>query len=90
MLEAQRNKTVGRDELCRRFCRIPGVGPVAALTYKAAIDHPAHFAKSKTVGAQFGLTPRREQSGTSVDKDGHISRVGDGEVRTALYEPPAR
>ena len=32
------------------------------------------------------MTPKREQSGTSVDRDGHISRGGDGEVRTALYE----
>ena len=79
-------QVVGRDELCRRFCGIPGVGPVAALTFKAAIDDPARFAKSKIVGAHFGLTPKREQSGTSVDHDGHISRRGDGEVRTALYE----
>ena len=77
---------VGQDELCRRLCRIPGVGPVTALTFKAAIDDPARFAKSKTVGAHFGLTPRREQSGTSVDNDGHISKAGDGQVRTALYE----
>jgi len=61
----------------------PGVGPVAALTFKAAIDDPVRFRKSKLVGAHFGLTPRREQSGTSVDRDGHISRAGDGEVRVA-------
>jgi transposase len=77
---------VGRDELCRRWCRIPGVGPVTALTFRAAVDDPARFAKSKTVGAHFGLTPMREQSGTSVDYDGHISKRGDGDVRTALYE----
>lgn len=65
---------------------IPGVGPVTALTVKAGIDDPSRFRKSKTVGAHFGLTPKREQSGTSVDRDGHISRCGDGEVRTALYE----
>ncbi|CCD86976.1 putative transposase (fragment) [Bradyrhizobium sp. ORS 285] len=44
---------VGRDELCRRFCAIPGVGPVTALTFKAAIDDPHRFSKSKTVGAHF-------------------------------------
>lgn len=76
----------GRDELCRRFVRIPGVGPVTAVTFKAGVDDPARFRKSKTVGAHFGLTPRREQSGTSVDRDEHISRCGDGEVRTTLYE----
>lgn len=77
---------VGRDELCRRFCDIPGVGPVTAMSFKAAIDDPTRFAKSKTVGAHFGLTPRRVQSGTSIDFDGHISKRGDGNVRTALYE----
>lgn len=76
----------GREELRRRWCEIPGVGPVTAMTFMAAIDEPHRFARSKTVGAHFGLTPKREQSGTSVDRDGHISRRGDGEVRTALYE----
>lgn len=77
---------VGREELCRRWCEIPGVGPVTAMTFMAAVDDPHRFAKSKTLGAHFGLTPKREQSGTSIDRDGHISRRGDGEVRTALYE----
>ncbi len=77
---------VGQDELCRRFCGIPGVGPVTALTFKSAVDDPLRFGKSKTVGAHFGLTPRREQSGTSIDRAGHISKCGDQDVRTALYE----
>jgi transposase len=77
---------VGRDELCRRFCRIPWVGPVTALTVKAAMDDPRRFVKSKTVGAHFGLTARRIQTGDSIDIEGHISKCGDGEVRTVLYE----
>ena len=81
---------VGRDELCRRLCRIPGVGPVAARTFKAAIDDPARFAKSKTVGAHFGLTPRREQSGTSVDNDGHISKLVTARCAPRSMRPPAR
>jgi len=36
-------QVVGRDEMCRRFCGIPGVGPVAARTFKAAIDDPARL-----------------------------------------------
>lgn len=47
---------------------------------------PTRFARSKTVGAHFGLTPRREQSDILIDFDGHISKRGDGPVRTALYE----
>lgn len=59
---------------------------MTAMTFMAAVDDPHRFAKSKTLGAHFGLTPKREQSGTSIDHDGHISRRGNGEVRTALYE----
>jgi transposase len=77
---------VRRDELCRRFMRIPGVGPISALAFKTAIDDPHRFRHSKTVGAYLGLTSRRWQSGTSIDVQGHISKAGDGEVRHPLYE----
>jgi len=79
-------KAVAKDELCRRFMTIPGVGAVTAASFKAAIDEPRRFRKSRTVGAHFGLTSRRIQSGTSIDFDGHISKCGDQDVRTALYE----
>jgi transposase len=37
------------------------------------------------VGAHFGLTPRKHQSG-ETDVTGRISRIGDHGVRVALYE----
>ena len=46
---------------------------------------PQRFAKSKNVGAHFGLTPRRFSSG-EIDYQGRISKCGDAMVRTALYE----
>ena len=79
-------RIVGRDPLMRRFAGVPGVGPVTALAFRAAVDDPHRFAKSRTVGAHFGLTPRRWQSGTTIDYGGRISKKGDGEVRTTLYE----
>ena len=77
---------VRRDKLCRRFMRIPGVGPINALAFKTAVDDPRRFRRSKTVGAYLGLTSRRWQSGSSIDVQGHISREGDAEVRHPLYE----
>lgn len=77
-------RVVRHDDVCRRFMTIPGVGPVTALAFKTAIDDPARFRRSRTVGAHFGLTPRRFQSGT-VDYSGRISRTGDPEVRCQLY-----
>jgi len=73
------------DEVCRRLMTVPGVGPVVALTYRATVDVPARFRRSKSVGAVFGLTPSRDQSGER-DRPGAISRCGDEMMRTALYE----
>jgi transposase len=73
------------DDVCRLLMTAPGVGPVVALTYRATVDVPARFGKSKAVGAHYGLTPRRYQSG-EIDRMGRISKCGDGMLRTALYE----
>jgi Transposase IS116/IS110/IS902 family len=69
-----------------RFMGVPGVGPVTTLAFRTAIDDPARFVRSRDVGAYLGLAPKRFQLGTSVDWDGRISRQGDDEVRTLLYE----
>ena len=79
-------RVVAHDEVCRRFMRIPGVGPIAALTVRTAIDDPQRFRRSRDVAAYFGLTSRRWQSGTSIDVHGRISKAGDADVRRALYE----
>ena len=73
------------DEVCRRLMTTPGVGPVVALTYRATVDVPARFRKSKSVGAVFGLTCSKYQSG-EIDWDGRISRCGDEMMRAMLYE----
>lgn len=73
------------DAVCRRLMTVPGVGAVVSLTYRAGVDDPSRFAKSKTLGAYFGLTPRRYQSG-ETDVVGSITKAGDASVRTALYE----
>jgi transposase len=78
-------KAVRQDDVCRRFMTLPGVGPITALAFKTAVEQPERFAKSKTVGAHFGLTPRKYSSG-QIDYQGHISKCGDALVRTALYE----
>ncbi len=70
---------------CQLLMSIPGVGAITASSYVAAIGDPANFRKSRSVGAWFGLTTRRYQSG-EVDYDGHISRRGDAHMRGLLYE----
>jgi transposase len=73
------------DDVCRRLMTIPGVGPVVALTYRVTVDVPARFRNSKALGAVFGLTPSKYQSGEN-DRTGAISRCGDEMMRMMLYE----
>jgi transposase len=73
------------DARARLLTSVPGVGAIVALTFVSAIDDPARFKSSKSVGAHFGLTPKKYQSG-ETDITGRISKIGDGGVRTAAYE----
>ncbi len=78
-------EVVRGDPLCRRLMTIPGVGEITALAFKTGVDVPERFAKSKTVGAHFGLTSRKFNSG-EIDYNGRISKCGDAMVRTLLHE----
>jgi len=78
-------KAVRLEPICRRLMSVPGIGPLTALAFRATIDQPERFRRSRDVGAHLGLTPRRYQSG-ETDIQGRISRCGDELARTALYE----
>lgn len=73
-----------KDPVCQLLMTMPGVGPISALTFRAAVDDPLRFQSSRDVAAHFGLTPKRTQSGQS-DFSGNITRQGDPSVRGALY-----
>ena len=64
---------------------VPGVGALVAVTFKTAVDEPKRISRSKALGAHFGLTPKKYQSG-ETDVTGGVSKVGDAMVRTALFE----
>src|SRR3954452_3387238 len=74
-----------QNQACRILMSIPGIGAITATAFTTAIERPDNFKKSRSVGAWFGLTTRRYQSG-EVDYDGHISRRGDAHMRGLLYE----
>ena len=78
-------KLARHDAQVRRFMTVPGVGPITALAFKATIDDPARFARSRSVGAYVGLTSRRHASG-EIDWSGRISKCGDAMLRSYLFE----
>ena len=81
-----RIQSAARDcAVCRRLMTVPGVGPMTALAFTAAIDDPGRFEDSYDVGAYLGLTPRLFQSG-ELAYNGRISKWGDALARHMLYE----
>jgi transposase len=82
----RRMRTMARhDAKAQLLMSTPGVGAIVGLTVASAIDDPARFKSSKQVGAHFGMTPKKYQSG-ETDYTGRISKNGDKGVRTALFE----
>lgn len=63
--------------------QIAGVGPVTALTFILMVGDVERFNKNRSVGAYFGLTPRRNQSGED-DPELHISKAGNTYMRRLL------
>jgi transposase len=53
------------------------------LTYATGVDDPARFTRARDLGPHFGLTPRKYAS-SEIDRNGSITKAGDGAVREAL------
>ena len=84
-LDKRANQYAKGNKVCRHLMTVPGVGKLTATAFVTAVDDPAKFRKSKAVGAYFGLTPRRYQSG-EMDINGRISKCGDSLTRGYLFE----
>ena len=56
-------RSVQGEATCRMLMTMPGIGPITAVAYVAALEKPEIFKQSRAVGAWLGLTPRRFQSG---------------------------
>ncbi|MCH7917138.1 MAG: IS110 family transposase [Planctomycetes bacterium] len=74
-------ETAYPETVCLR--QIQGVGLITALAYILTLESPDRFDKSRAVGPHLGLTPRKDQSGSS-DKQLRISKEGDVYLRRLL------
>jgi transposase len=82
VLELLRTRYRQADELRRQ---IRGVGPITALAFVLALGDPRRFAKSRQVGAYFGLVPAQRDSSESTPQLG-ISKEGNPYVRRLLVQ----
>lgn len=81
-IEALSKKTYKPTAVLRQ---VDGVGVLTAFAYVLTMEDPSRLRRSRDAGPYFGLSPRRDQSG-SVDKQLGISKHGDGLVRTLLVQ----
>jgi transposase len=65
---------------------IPGIGEKTAARLLAEFGH-LHNASARQLTAYAGLTPKQHDSGTSVRKRPRLSKIGNSNLRKALYFP---
>ena len=64
---------------------IPGIGQKTSQLLLGELEF-RKFDSARAVAAQAGLTPRKDQSGTTLNRS-RLSKVGNGRIRKALYFP---
>jgi transposase len=73
------------DPVVRRLLTVPGIGPITAVTYRAALDTWERFGDAGAATAFLGWVPREDSSGTRHRK-GAITKAGPGPVRALLVQ----
>ena len=64
---------------------IPGIGEKTASLLLGEIEFGS-FSSARALAAHAGVTPRRYQSGTSLNRT-RLSKIGNARIRKALYFP---
>ncbi len=73
------------DETCQRLMTVPGVGPVVAIRFAAAIDERERFANAHRLESYLGLTPG-ENSSSERQRRTSLTKAGAPQVRWALTQ----
>jgi transposase len=82
-IDREIKKQAASIDICSQFMKIPGVGPITALSFYSAVEDPYRFHTSADVGPYFGLAPAIKESGDRRRKGG-ISRMGNVLTRKHL------
>lgn len=83
--DQQVKKLAGEHPVCRRLMTVPGVGPVTAIRFVAAIDDPSRFPSAHRVQSYLGLTPGERSSSDREFRTG-ITKAGPSELRRCLVQ----
>jgi transposase len=66
---------------------IPGIKEKTAIAILSELPNVKNFKNAKEAAAFVGLTPAIRRSGTSVNSKGSLSKIGNAQLRKALYMP---
>lgn len=83
--DRQLSRLAGDHPLCRRLMTVPGVGPVTAVRFIAAIDEVTRFRSAHAVQSYLGLTPGEDSSSERQRRTG-ITKAGPSAVRRVLIQ----
>lgn len=90
LMERARNKQLEMIESSRKeetalASSIPGIGLETSIKFFTHVGNINRFDSSRSLISWIGLTPRNAQSGTSIHKNGGISRMGCTRLRSQFY-----
>ena len=71
------------DPACRALAEVPGIGPVIATAFTAAVPDPGRFASGRHLSAWLGLVPHQHATGGKPRPLG-LSKRGDAYLRRQL------
>lgn len=79
-------KTVAAsDPTCQLLMTAPGVGPVTAVRFAAAVDDVGRFGDAHRLEAYLGLTPGERSSGQKQTRTG-LTKAGASKLRWVLVQ----
>jgi transposase len=78
-------KVACEHPVCRRLMTVPGVGPVTAVRFMAALDDASRFPAAHRVQSYLGLTPGEHSSADRQRRTG-ITKAGPAPLRHALTQ----
>lgn len=81
----QLEKQAERNEVTKRFCTTPGIGPITATVFLAIIDDISRFESASNVASYIGLVPK-EMSSSEKRIRGRITKAGNSHLRWLLVE----
>jgi transposase len=78
-------KQAEADDTCRRLMTVPGIGPVTAVRFVAAVDQVGLFPSAHLVESYLGLVPGESSSSERQQRLG-ITKAGPSALRRVLVQ----